>query len=406
MDGGSAVDAAPEAGVVFIGTWDRIAGLDPQCTEQTARDPAPYAMRWKPCPSGRAGCQLLEVDWRRSYRPDILHVDRPNGVQLIGTQPFIRMRRNYHTPSGQDIAWVDVIQPLHGPPVLAIGDLWSSWCYGAVDVGPAGFGMRYSDSQGTHELGVGFASWSSPRQFAMSLFPLADAAVQYFPNFSIGPAHLMLETRGPINVAIYDPATRAITYASPNVPAESPIAVVGGAYVLDTRSPFSVDFVRTDGTWERIVQPTAPQIVSYYAVERSAGEALVWFESDRDIFGYYNTSIWTTPYATTAATVQKRKVAVIPDGLKQGGADAVANKGVVLNIIALDRALLTRLSDGMGWDIAPEPGEAFVRPLWVDDDEVWMITCDPKGPTCRANAHGIQRISRAPLGPPTVPRGF
>jgi hypothetical protein len=148
-------------------------------------------------------------------------------------------------------------------------------------------------------------------------------------------------------------------------------------------------------------------MVSSYAVERSASDALVWFESDMDTFGYVNTTVWTTPYASTAAAVQRRKVAVLPDGWKGGGADAVANKGVVLNFIAIDRALLTRLSDGMGWDIAPEPGEAFVRPLWVDDDEVWMATCDAKlGAGCRPSMHGIQRASRASLGAPTVPRGF
>jgi len=59
----------------------------------------------------------------------------------------------------------------------------------------------------------------------------------------------------------------------------------------------------------------------------------------------------------------------------------------------------------MSWSIAAEPGDAFITPVWVDDNEVWISTADL---TLAYGAHmsGVLRLQRSSLGAPTVPRGF
>lgn len=61
-----------------------------------------------------------------------------------------------------------------------------------------------------------------------------------------------------------------------------------------------------------------------------------------------------------------------------------------------------RLSDGLAWRISAEPGEGFVYPLWVDDDEIWMSTAKLGVPNFRALQSGILRIRRDALGMPST----
>lgn len=62
-------------------------------------------------------------------------------------------------------------------------------------------------------------------------------------------------------------------------------------------------------------------------------------------------------------------------------------------------ALFIRLSDGWGWPIEAETDRIFLQPLWVDDNDVWMLTGIPD----LVIQDGIMRVSRASLGAPTVP---
>jgi hypothetical protein len=84
----------------------------------------------------------------------------------------------------------------------------------------------------------------------------------------------------------------------------------------------------------------------------------------------------------------------------------VANAGMVLNVLDDAMALLTRVSDGQGWEVRPEAGTVFVRPVWVDDDEVWLSTATTSGANPRAYPSGIVRVRRSELGSPTVPSGL
>ena len=115
---------------------------------------------------------------------------------------------------------------------------------------------------------------------------------------------------------------------------------------------------------------------------------------------------WTAPLAADEASLVRRKVAKLNDVTMRGGARSPANKGVFLSIIGRNTALLTRLSDGMGWQIQAEPQTRFVDPVWVDDDDVFLQTADDSQPQFDMPVSGMLRLSRATLGAPTVPSGL
>lgn len=184
---------------------------------------------------------------------------------------------------------------------------------------------------------------------------------------SVGANQVYLLTKGPDSVAIFDLATRAVSKrASSSVFAERPLAVPDGAFTLDAAHPFAIGLLRTDGTYARVIEPTSPHLVTF----------------------------------------QRVKVAVVRDAQNRGGQGMVANRGHALNVVAPDKALLTRLSDGAGWLISVELGRAFGNPLWVDDDNVWITTAlaerfDENGVIRIARAYRVRRMSRAASEGPT-----
>jgi hypothetical protein len=217
-----------------------------------------------------------------------------------------------------------------------------------------------------------------------------------------------VETKGPDSVDIFDlTSQKFVVPASPQrLPGEGPRAVADGALVLDSTAPFRIDLLRMDGSYTLLVPPTAPQVVTSFALDRSNGDALVWVESD-DQATYLNSVIWTAPYATSQASLARRKVALVAnDTLHHGGLGMVANRGVALNLIDPSHALLTRLSDGMGWTVAAEPGRPFVWPVWVDDDSVWVTTADGTLKGYTSYPSGMVRIARSSLGAPSVSPGL
>ncbi|HEY8074284.1 MAG TPA: hypothetical protein VIF62_09245, partial [Labilithrix sp.] len=169
----------------------------------------------------------------------------------------------------------------------------------------------------------------------------------------------------------------------------------------------AITFVHEDGTTVRLVTPTSPQAITAKALDRSAQNQLVWVESDvGGSFTYDNATLWTAPLATTEAGIVGRKVAKLNDAMGRGGSFGVANAGVFFSLVGLNQALVTRLSDGMGWLIDGEPNEAIIEPIWVDDDEVIFETSAIAPNGAYASPQSIRRISRATLGAPTVPSGL
>jgi hypothetical protein len=193
-------------------------------------------------------------------------------------------------------------------------------------------------------------------------------------------------------------ATTKANIGDPRTVSDGAIVALAGA---------GIALMRPDGSVTPLITPAGQKVIGALGVDRAAGQQIAWVEANASGSGCSNAVLWTTPYATSASGVTRRAVAVANDMLGRCGAGLVVNAGVVLTLIDLDKAQVTRLSDGMGWVISAEAGDVFSQPLWVDDNDVWLSTgpaSDTSGGV--SDYTGIFRIARAGLGSPTVPSGL
>ncbi len=378
---GPAPVAPPDSGA-FVGVWNPIPGVT-ACSLRIAADPAASmpTWTWDPCPSGRTGCRVLHVDWAPPDRWAFLI--RDPGARLVGGRPYVMYERVYPIgpPSLKNFsAAIDVLQPLDGPPVFAIGGpiQGPDTCSEAASFGEYGVGFVAYVAADPSTRVLGWSAWATPTSVTTAVVSRSDLGILanggVAQGTAVGKDDLFVRTFAPLSVAVFDIGTRSmIARAAASIPAEQPDAVPDGAFVLDGNFPYAIALLKNDGTYARVVEPTAPHLVTWMTVDRSNANAIVWIESD-DQGVYVNPVLWTAPYATTAGAVQRTKVAMIAESVHTGGRGMIANHGVALNVVTSDTALLTRLSDGAGWRITSEPGRRFVRPLWVDDDEAWIVT--------------------------------
>lgn len=422
-DGGLDADARVDVPIAdvhggygpFVGEWSGIPGL-PDCKALLARDPAGSIppLNWQACPSGRSGCRSVIVDWTKSRHSTLPFLDQ-EPVQLVHARALINYARRYYDSGGlyPDYA-IQVVQPLDGLPIAAVGDdltIKDSTCGVGLYRGERAVVISGEDS--VHLPRTRFVSWSSwttPTDFTTKIVPYSDfgfgdagGGTQYFV---VSDARFFVEILAPRSIAVFDPDTRTVVdpALSSRREAEYPLPLHGGAIALDLETPYGIFFVADDGTYSVLRTVAAPYVPSMIAVDRSGGlgaETIVWVESLSVAAGYDGSILWTTPYATTEASSKPRRVAALGDDLHSGGASLISNAGMVLAIRSNTTATLVRLADGVGWIVASEPGTGFGRALWVDDSEVWLSTYDAtSGPP--GEESGIVRIRRDSLGPPTL----
>lgn len=412
------------------GTWNLVPGVPAFCSEiRTAQDPSLLASKWTACSSGRAGCRVLDTWWTKHEGFTIDAERHTDPVRLIGDKAYFLWRRLFPPAAWNAkkyVAYVDVIEPLDGPPVFALGqrfrfgaDGQPYQCFADAVFGDYGVGFtiaffdRDAPDAGFDDWMFAWAPWSAPNAPTMRTLKISQigglTSGAYFVEKTLGAKGLWLQTRQPTTTTHFDFATQKAVQAKDNLLSETPSAIAGGATIFDVRSPFSIAAMKDDGTWERLVTPTTPQFVTAKTIDRSNGPALVWVESDNGTTGFYsNSTLWTAPLVANEAALVRRKVAKLNDVKERGGAYGVANKGVFLSLVGTSTALLTRLSDGMGWTIQAEPGDGFTQPVWVDDTDVFLevaklVPASGEPDTAR---YTVLRIARSALGTPTVPSGL
>lgn len=403
----------------FVGDWSGIPGLL-ACSALLAHEPAKSVpmLAWKKCASGRAGCQVVIVDWTvpsPSWR-STLSFSGQEPVQLLSGRPILGYGRSYY-PSERTYPdyVIDVLQPLDGPPVAALGfdsTIGDAACAASLFAGERAVVISGEDI--VHIPRTRFISWSSwttPTDFtAAQIVPYADfgfgdagGGTQYF---AVSDTRFFIELLAPPSIAVFDPDTRTVVdpALSSRRPAEYPLPLHGGAIALDLETPYGIFFIGDDGTYSVLRTVSAPYVPSMIAVDRSGGpgsETIVWVESISVAAGYDGSVLWAAPYATTEASSKPRRVAALGDELHSGGASLISNAGMVLAIRSSTTATLVRLSDGVGWIVKSEPGTGFGNALWVDDTEIWLSTYDAtSGPP--GEESGMVRIRRDTLGPPTL----
>lgn len=415
----------------FPGVWKPVPGSGSLCDYLMAEDPASLKSKWLDCPSGRTGCRVLDTSWTKYPGNTVDAFRRSESVRLVGDKAYMRLRRYWPPSSPQAspyVAYVDLIEPIDGVPVLAIGSA-PKWFDGKPRVCPieaffGDYGVAFEAWPRDRALGAnapvpetifGWSPWGNPTSFVSKAVPRADWAkntpgtpftttsIVFMPE-SMGADRIWLGAEYPTTSAFLDLNTQNARLMDTDVNTEMPIAVPGGAVVYDLRSPTAIMFVSDSGVPTRLVTPTSPQVVSFKALDRWSGNTLVWVESEQGA-GYVNSTLWAAPLVTSEAGLSRRKVAKLDDALERGGT-GVANKGTFLSLTGRNTALLTRLSDGAGWLIQGEAKHRFTSPVWVDDGDVFIETApDPDGQADWEPA-GVLRLSRSTLGDPTVPSGL
>ncbi|MBK8213751.1 MAG: hypothetical protein IPK71_08370 [Myxococcales bacterium] len=181
-------------------------------------------------------------------------------------------------------------------------------------------------------------------------------------------------------------------------PALRPIPVPGGYFATADESLYFMP--ATGGSAELVVNPQPGNEVVSVDFDQRAGYAMAWLELDKTT---EVATLWTAPFATTAASLQRRAVARLPTAYP-----FVFNAGMILARGASYTSFrLIRVSDGMGWDVAAEPDHASVDPLWVNDDFVWQwVSGSQPGEPGFPTKNVLLKLPRAPLGAPTVLPGL
>lgn len=279
-------------------------------------------------------------------------------------------------------------------------------CGNLASVGDEGVTLR-TDLFKESISSFGAATWSDP-------YSLKRSREVAFKDLNKGPG-VQVSNRGTVYINTQMTGGLALfDFASdePIIPRdgaalaaiESPRTTRDGAVVFRLANRVALDFLKPNGTTARLAEAEGARHISGFAIDRKANDSVVWVESDT-IQPATNTVLWTAPATQTMASLARRRVTAFSDPGGDGGGHMVADGGYALTQTDRKKVLLVRLSDGWGWTIDAEPDRTFLQPLWVDDNDVWILTgvTPYPGRPDIVDQDGIMRVSRASLGAPTVP---
>ena len=394
--------AVPDAEIPFPGEWRPIEGLPANCAVRLAVDPRrsvePFA--WTPCTSGRPACTVFVPSWTgpdnfafvQSHLGGVFEDSK--GVVLS----YVRATRGRPERVG-------IVQALEGEARLAVFGLDADTLTCAVSkMSATPFGMSATIFYGNN---------AASRRFVLSGMPDGGIGVQDItqPLASRSVVQGMLRGDGIVTlehnaggIANYVSALRLSDgqvipgFPGYTKPALRPVPVPGGYFATADESLYFMP--ATGGSAQLVVNPQAGNEVISVDFDQRAGYAMAWLELNKTT---EVATLWTAPFATTAAGLQRRAVARLPTAYP-----FVFNAGMVLARGASYTSFrLIRVSDGMGWDVAAEPDHASVDPLWVNDDFVWQwVSGNQPGEPGFPTKNVLLKLPRAPLGAPTVPPGL
>jgi hypothetical protein len=394
-------DAAPLYGEVPLpGEWKAVPGLPETCSIRLATDPAvsipPFP--WKDCASGRPGCRSFVADWQqsvseRAFTPSFREpvYEDVDGVHLSYVREL----------DFNNALAVRVVQVLEGDAQFAA--FTRAGCAMNLHASKFGYGMSILNDDGATVSRTFLAASESGSPGKLEVTETAySPGLRFVQSVTRGRDFLALETTqgGSIVGTSFDLVSKVYSDSTPtrNLETERVIPVASGFVGLAGVSPIPIGYFPKTGGWTPIVSPAAGSDVLTFALDRKNSDALVWFEFD----GASEPVLWTQPFAVVETPAAKRKVARVPFLYS-----IVVNGGVLAVVTPGGRGRIVRLSDGMGWDIPPEPGLDFFFPLWVNDDFIWFEVSKPNPPTPNVKLHsGAVRIARSTLGAPTIPSGF
>jgi hypothetical protein len=303
---------------------------------------------------------------------------------------------------------IEAVQELEGPAVFAHAKpldpaLVSDCASGASFAGGAGT-VQYTWFRVPQVAQYRTMAWQTPTQFSSVDVPKANLGGGDGGNPAASNESASLGLTLSDSWFIVNHGTGATTFPRDNgirMSFDAPRDLPGGFLVRYSGPGFPVVYLKNDGSWTPLLTTSGGRYVTGYAIDRTNANALVWVEGT-GLAPSSNSVLYTSPLATTAAGLIPRRVTAFDDPSARGGPFIIAAHGMVLNDVSTTRALLTRLSDGASWAIAPEPGMGFGNPLWVDDNYVYLIT-GKRYDNDVVESQTMLRIDRATLGAPTIP---
>jgi len=407
MDTGSSRDGAPvTVEVPYPGEWNKLEGIAADCALRMAADPAksfsPFS--WKPCASGRVGCETFLPDWSPSTRFSFAQshlggaFEDARGVHLA----FFRSDSGPHRLS--------MVYQLHGEAELALygHDKSDNSCTPLkISSTPFGLGaiVMHGFKQSPSEVYALWAPTTAPTALSVENITTKLGSRYLVQGMLRGDDGLALEqTAGglAIHVGLFRISDRAVVPGVQEYGTEGfrPIPAPGGYFTsLQTNPPVLAFMPKEGGPHRVVVRPMPGHRVLAVDLDRKNGNALAWTEYEE---ATERTTLYTSPFATSEAGIVRRIVARLPSPYA-----GVFNAGVYLTRGSYAAFRLVRISDGLGWDIPSEPEFAALDGLWVNDDFAWQWASSVREGSPGFPVQGaIVRVARAGLGAPTVPSGL
>lgn len=383
-----------DATVSLPGDWIPLAGMPEGCGLRVAKDPT-VAIRpfpWKPCANGISGCISFLADWgvpHNQFQPQRLEAayEDGSGVHLASHRTYAI------NPAGGET--FVLVHSMEGPAESAFRMV--NGC--VVNIHASRFGLAIAAIESSARGYVGHANSLRATDVRMVRASVSPTLFRY-QGITRWSDYLVVEANGgpSVTTSAYPFSSEQFVAASPGhgLPLELPIPLPDGYFALAATNPPTIVFAPLAGGNRTVVRPSQG-VVTYYGVDRAAGNALVWTEATSEADHVF----WTAPYATTEGALARRAIARAP--FENG---FVANAGVVAIVVGPKKARIIRLSDGMGWDVPAETGMDYIQPLWVNDDAIWLHASAPIPPAEVLFGRGAVKIPRSALGAPTVAPGL
>lgn len=386
----------------LTGDWDPVSCPGTGCTEYIARDPVASvgALKWKTCASGRAGCEELVVDWT-PYKGRALGVStkQPVVVASDGT-PYLLLSKFYpekdYDASRRTIA---AIYPMAKAPVFAMAKtLVANDVLSWLLIGNSGVVHGLASRSARIQVYL-TSTWDAPSVFVQAQISYADLGVagNGTPGYGIPNAQRLFQLLQPLGQRLVD--ITGGSSAPVGTTLDGPLAVPSGFVGLRFSAGLPLTFVANNGTVATLHAAPANRTLSGFAIDQGQTR-LVWAES-ADVAPASDSVLYEAPFAETEAGIVPHRVTAFDDPGGRGGGYMIAHNGTAVLLVSDTRVLITNLATGASWPIDADPGKNFFDPIWVDDNEIWLSVGTIRGNG--ADFDSIHRITRASLGPPSIP---
>jgi hypothetical protein len=402
-----AVESSVDAGDVSYelkGELVPVPGLPVECDVRVAKDPAASVARfpWRACPSGRSGCESFRVDWSPYLDMGVFRLapirsafEDASGVHLTYERWSVERREA-----------AAVVRLLHGDAEFVVAGNYQK-CYPAkVHASEDGVAAVIGRDNGRDASPVydTWATWGTalpnPSLETHYLTDLLGGRI-LIQGIWRGDGFLAFEQTGGSSIFAsgfrFSDKTLFTSTPQNNLESGTPVPVPGGYFaVVVGSSPYTGAFMPIEGGYRTVIRPMPGADVQYIWVDRKNANALVWVEKS----GNGDVLLYTAPFTTTEAGLQRRAVARLPRNVA-----GEVNAGVFTQYISETTVRVVRLSDGKAWDIAGE-SDPLIAPIWVNDDFVWVVISGvPKGAPGYPINGGLVKLPR-PTSAPTIPSGL